>query len=133
MSQVSHITKRYRRELAAREAMVEYTLKKAHTHMLASIQPYLNKLYREIEAAQIRLASESDAEPSEEEDGEAKIPLSWLYEGNRLPSLLSQIEEQIKRFEEATKITAGHMAHVGKQLGSQAAQEQVKTIREGEQ
>lgn len=107
MSRIQQITNQYRQQLLAREATAVNTLEAAHAHTLATIQPQLNKLYKEIADKQA--------------NGET-VPLSWLYEQKRLQTIKQLIEKSINQYGALAQMQAGQLQHVGATLGQQSAQ-----------
>lgn len=99
-----------RSQMAAREAAAEQTLRTAHSHMLAALQPALDSLYRDIEAQQ--------------QAGE-KVSLAWLHEGNRLAHLKQTVTNQVNHFAQLTQITVGQSQHTGQATGAKMAQTQL--------
>lgn len=104
---VSH----YRAQLQAREASATQALNNAHAHTLKMIQPKLDHLYRQIAAKQ--------------QAGES-VPLSWLYEQNRLQAIKSMISNSIDHYGTMAQVTTGQLQHQAVQLGQQAAQAQLQ-------
>lgn len=101
------IVAEYRQQLLAREAQATQTLEQAYAHVLATIQPQLNKLYKEIAEKQA--------------NGET-VPLSWLYEAKRLQTLKQLIQKQINHYAALAQMQAGQLQHIGATLGQQSAQ-----------
>lgn len=106
-SRIQQITNTYRQQLLACEATAVKTLETAHAHTLATIQPQLDKLYKQIAAKQA--------------NGET-VPLSWLYEANRLKTTKALISKQINQYGALSQMQAGQLQHVGATLGQQSAQ-----------
>ena len=101
----------FRQRLLAREAKAEVALRHAHAQVLQAIQPYLDKLYRDM---QTKLADDEN------------IPLNWLYEANRLKSIQAMINNQMSHYAALTQLTVGQLQHDGVQFGTQAAQAQMQ-------
>lgn len=97
----------YRQQLLAREAQATRTLEQAYAHVLATIQPQLNKLYKEITDKQA--------------NGET-VPLSYLYEAKRLQTLKQLIQKEINQYAALAQMQAGQLQHIGATLGQQSAQ-----------
>src|SRR5581483_8371999 len=104
-SRLQRTINRYRRELANREQQAEQALIDAYNAVLARIQPMLNELYRQIQAKL---------------DAGEEIPLSWLYQRNRLNALKLYIIGQVDHFGSLALMTTGHMQAQAAALGSQA-------------
>jgi len=107
MSRIQAITQQYRKQLLAREAQAVKTLEASYAHTLATIQPQLDKLYKEIADKQA--------------NGET-VPLSYLYEQRRLQALKAFITKQINQYAMLGLTQTGQLQHVGAMLGQQSAQ-----------
>ena len=101
----------FKAQLMHREAKATQALNYAHARTVEAIQPKLDNLYRQITAKQ--------------QAGE-DIPLSWLYEQNRLSAIKSLISNQIDHFGAMAQVTTGQLQHQAVQLGQQAAQAQLQ-------
>lgn len=98
----------YRARLLARERQATEQLERYYQHVVATyVQPALNKLYDEMVDA---LAS-----------GE-KIPLTWLYEAQRLENIKKIIDAQIGNFGQMSFMTARQLQQAGIAMGQMAAQ-----------
>ena len=95
----------YRAKLRANEAQAERTLDAAHQHTLSLIQPALDKLYQQMADAL-------------EEDGE--IPVSWLYEANRLERIKRLITSQVNHYGALAQMTTEQLLQESALLGQQA-------------
>jgi len=100
---------RYRGQLQQREQQTAQTLTAAHAQMTQEIQPHLEQLYRDVNTKQ------------QDDDGEKTIPLSWLYEGNRLESLGQFIRRQVEHFAMFAQITVSQVQQWATTLGNQVA------------
>lgn len=101
-----HLT-HFRAQLLAHEQQANAAIEQAYAHVLATIQPRLNALYDQM----VNELGKSD-----------KIPISWLYEANRLEALKQFLSGQIDHFGALSLIQAGQMQRVGVRLGQQAGQ-----------
>ncbi len=99
--------KHYRSQLKQHEAQAERALTYAHARTLETIQPTLDKLYREIAAK--RKAGED-------------VPLSYLYEQRRLETIKLLISQQIDNYSALARMTVQQLQHQGVTLGNQSAQ-----------
>lgn len=104
---IQQITQQYRQQLLAREATAVHTLEKAYAHTLATIQPQLDRLYKQIAAKQA--------------NGET-VTLSWLYEANRLKTIKQTIQKEINQYGALAQMQTGQLQHIGATLGQQSAQ-----------
>lgn len=107
MSHIQQITNQYRQQLLAREATAVHALEQSYAHTLATIQPQLNKLYKEI----------SDKQANGED-----VPLSFLYEKKRLETLKALIQRSINQYGALAQMQTGQLQHIGATLGQQSAQ-----------
>src|SRR6266571_51110 len=97
----------YRKQLKSHEAQAERQLEAAYAHVLATIKPQLDRLYQQI---------------AEKQHTGEEIPLSWLYEANRLEALTAFIEQQITYFGTLARMQTGQLQHQGVMMGTSAAQ-----------
>jgi Phage Mu protein F like protein len=110
-SRLQQTVQHYRAQLLQHEMQAERVLNEAHLHTLASIQPALDKLYKQIADAQ---------------QGGGKISPSWLYEQRRLETLNQLITHQVDQYGALASHQAGQLQHMGMELGLQAGQQQLK-------
>lgn len=110
-SRLQQTVAHYRAQLLQHEMQAERVLNEAHLHTLASIQPALDKLYKQIADAQ--------------QDGD-KISPSWLYEQHRLETLKQLITHQVDQYGALAQMQAGQLQHMGIELGLQSGQQQLK-------
>lgn len=103
---LQHTVDEYRKKLLEREAEAQHALETMFRHVLAAIQPTLDHLFKQIDEKQ--------------QAGET-IPLSFLYESNRLDAIKSLIERQINHFGEFAKTLVGNLQQWGADLGTKAA------------
>lgn len=96
----------YRSQLLAREQSAVHSLEHAYAHTLHAIQPNLDHILRQI--AEKHAAGED-------------VPLSWLYESNRLKSINQLIESQVNHYGQLAQMSVGQLQHQAVQLGQQAA------------
>ena len=103
----------YRAKLAHHEAHAEAILNVAHKRTLATIQPQLDKITKQI----------ADKQASGE-----KVPISWVYEQNRLKTIKSQISGQIDHFAALAQTTVTQLQRTAVELGTQSAQDQLEAL-----
>jgi hypothetical protein len=108
---LQQVTAKYRAQLLAHQEQAERQLEAWYKHVLATIQPRLNTLYKQIGDMQ--------------QSGET-IPPSWLYEKNRLGSIKQLIAHQIGSFAHNAAQVVLNLQHVGAALGQQAASAQLE-------
>src|SRR5690348_14312423 len=84
------------------------TLDAAHRHVLAAIEPALNRLYDQM---------------VEQLAGGDKIPPSWLYEANRLTAIKKLISQEMTRFAVLSQMQVSSLKRIAADLGTQAATE----------
>lgn len=106
MSTLLSIVNDYRARLLAGESQAEAALDAFHANTLASIQPALDRLYRQM----------TDTLASGEQ-----LPASWLYEAGRLEIIKTLIAGQIDQFGALALATTGRLQQSGMQLGLEAA------------
>ncbi len=97
----------YRQALKQREATAELALEQAYAHILAQIQPHLDRLYLLIANARA--------------NGEEVTP-ALLYEANRLETLKLFITHTLDHFGALSHMTVGQLQHEAVTLGQEAAQ-----------
>lgn len=105
-SRLQRIIANFRSRLLRNEAQAAQVLNDAHQHTLKQIQPALDKLYQQMADA---LA-----------DGD-EIPVSWLYEANRLEIIRQLITGQIDHYGALALIQTGRLQQDGVHLGLDAA------------
>lgn len=110
-SRLQHTIEHYRAQLVANEAQAEHQLSEAYARVLKTIEPALNTLYNEMVE---KLAT-----------GE-QIPLSWLYESNRLEKIKKLLTSQINGYGALGQLTVGQLLHEAVALGTKAAQAQLQ-------
>jgi SPP1 gp7 family putative phage head morphogenesis protein len=103
----------YRAQLLHKEQQAVDTLTSAYTHILAVIQAQLAKLYRDVNTKQ--------------QNGE-DIPISWLYQENRLQSAKLFIAKEIGHYGQLAQITTQQLRHFAVGLGQQSAQQQLHVV-----
>lgn len=96
----------YRKRIRQHEAQAERQLDQAYQRVLKSIEPMLNHLYDQMVD---KLA-----------DGD-KIPLSWLYEAQRLENIKTLIDLQMSNFGRYGHATVQQLQRIGATLGQQSA------------
>ena len=106
-SRLQSVVQQYRARLLQREAKASASLEHAYMQTLNALQPQLEALYRQIQAKL---------------DAGEQVPLSFLYEQNRLQATKRLIEQNINHFAAIAKLEAGQLQHYGVQLGTQSAQ-----------
>lgn len=100
LSTINH----YRTLLAQQEDSAEAALREAHASTLAEIQPALDRLYDQM---------------VEKMAGGEKIPLSWLYEAQRLETITKLISGKINQFGALALAQVARLQQVGVHLGQQ--------------
>lgn len=107
----------YRAQLASHEKQAEQALEAAYKHVLATIQPMLDKLYDQMVRAMA--------------NGQ-QIPLHWLSEAQRLENVKKLIESQVDHFGGVTQAMVLQSQHQAALLGQEAAQAQLAaTVPDG--
>lgn len=109
--QLQQTIAQYRQQLLQHDLAATAALESAYAHVLATIEPRLSRLYQQIADAQ------ASGEP---------VPLSWLYEQNRLQTLMRFVEGQINHYAALAQMTTGQLQHYGVQLGTRSAQQQLQ-------
>lgn len=107
-SRLQSTISQYRAQLAAQEASAEQTLATAYVRALAALEPQLNALYKQI-------AAEYAA------GGADHIPLTWLYESQRLQNIENHIVSQFNHFGNVSQLTVQQLQQLGVTLGQQGA------------
>src|SRR5260221_267576 len=107
LSQLQSAIAHYRAQLKAREAQAEQALEQAYTQVMSTIRPMLDQLYQQI---------------SDKLDAGEEIPLSWLYERNRLEAITAYIQGQINHFGMLAQMQVGQLQQQAVHIGQQAAQ-----------
>jgi SPP1 gp7 family putative phage head morphogenesis protein len=105
------VTQKFRAQLIAHEDKATHAMNAGYQATLARINPALQRLYTQMVDA---LAS-----------GE-QLPLSWLYEAQRLESLKRLVTNEISHYAALSQVTTQQLQHTGVQLGSQSAQSQLQ-------
>jgi SPP1 gp7 family putative phage head morphogenesis protein len=108
---LQQVTSHYRAQLLAHQQQAEQQLEAWYKYVLATIQPRLNTLYKQIGDMQ--------------QSGET-IPPSWLYEKNRLGSIKQLIVSHVGSFAHNAAQVVLNLQHVGAALGQQAASAQLE-------
>jgi SPP1 gp7 family putative phage head morphogenesis protein len=98
----------YRAQLARHETNAESILNAAHKRTLATLQPHLDKITKQI----------ADKKASGD-----KVPVSWLYEQNRLKTIKAQITGQIDHFAALAQTAVTQLQRTAVELGTQSAQD----------
>jgi SPP1 gp7 family putative phage head morphogenesis protein len=99
---------KFRKQLSAHEASAEQAINNSYAGVLGGIRFKLNTLYQQIEQKQQQ---------------DETVPVSWLYESNRLTNIKAFIAGEINRFGSFALMTTHQLQQIGVTLGSQAAQE----------
>lgn len=107
---LQHVTDTYRQQLQAREAQAEAQLEAAYQRTLASIQPQIDRLMKQI--ATMQAAGQ-------------EIPLSFLYQQNRLVGIQHVIEQQINHFGSTAQMTTEQLKKDAVTLAQEASQAQM--------
>lgn len=102
------VTNQYRALLRAREKHDEREIERYYAYVLMMLLPALDSLYRQM--------SEAAA------DGKT-IPVTWLYEANRLASIKRIIQSQIDQFATISQMQVQQAQQYAVQLGQEAALE----------
>lgn len=107
---IQQVVAHYRTQLDHHVSSAERALTSAYMRTLASIQPRLDALYKEIAAKQ--------------QAGET-IPPSWIYEQHRLQSIKALIAQQMAKYGTTTHNTVAQLQRIGATLGMQAGHDQL--------
>jgi hypothetical protein len=108
---LQHVTTKFRNQLLAHQEQAERQLEAWYQHVLATIQPQLDALYKQI----------GDMQQSDE-----TIHPSWLYEKNRLNNIKQLIINHIGTFAYNAGQVVEHLQSVGVMLGRQSASAQLE-------
>jgi SPP1 gp7 family putative phage head morphogenesis protein len=103
---------KFRQQLIQHESSAEAAINHAHQHTLTVINAQLQRLYQQI--------------ADKQKAGET-VPLSFLYEQNRLQTIKKLITSQINHFAALAQTQAGQMQHIGVQLGQQSAMQMLQS------
>jgi SPP1 gp7 family putative phage head morphogenesis protein len=98
----------YRDRLEQSESAATQVLQDAHAATIQTIQPALDRLYEQIR---------------EKMDAGEEIPLSWLYEQNRLETIEQLISGQISEYAAMARMITGSLQNTGARLGQDSSQE----------
>lgn len=101
-------TNHYRALLRAREKHDEREIERTYAYMLLLLQPALDSLYRQM--------SEATASGK-------TIPITWLYEANRLANIKRLIQTEIDQFATLSQMQVQQAQQYAVQLGQEAALE----------
>jgi SPP1 gp7 family putative phage head morphogenesis protein len=112
-SVLQHTINDYRNRLDKAESAAMTALQDAHQATLATIQPTLDRLYQQI---QDKLDAGDD------------IPLSWLYEQNRLQTIEALVTGQIDQYGALSRTVTGRLQNTGVQLGQGSAQDMMQSL-----
>jgi hypothetical protein len=110
-SRLEQITKDYRSQLLQADKIALQSLQEAHTATLATIQPQLDKLYKQIQ---------------EKINAGEKIPDYWLYQEKHLETIKTLIADQMDQYGIYARQTVGNQESLGIHLGSEMAQMQLR-------
>ena len=113
-SQIKQHLAQFRARLLAHEHQAELAIEHAYQQIMASIEPRLTNLYQQIEHAQA--------------SGD-KVPVSWLYEQQRLSVLKQFLQGQIDHFAMLAHTTTLQGQHTGVMLGQEAAHSLLQASR----
>lgn len=114
MSTLHKVVDTYRKQLAAQSDMAVHALNTAHVATIERINPKLNKLYTQISDKQ------SEGEP---------IPLSWLYERDRLETTKDFISGNIDDFAAMSRTHIEKSQHQALLVGVESGQAQMYTTK----
>jgi|SRR5579872_3712586 len=109
--QPSPATLHARAQLQQHLAVTDTAIRHAHAHMVASIQPALEVLVRDLQARR---------------DLGEEVALHWLYEGNRLSHFTQQVERNVQHFSLSAQTMIGHAEQTARTLGTTSAKAQLK-------
>jgi hypothetical protein len=113
---LSSIVSQYRQELLRFEQQAEHAIRMKHYHMLATIQPHIDQLLRQLKDAQAQ---------------DKKVPLVWLYQHNRLQTTKQVVKQGVNQFGSGAKAQVLNSQQAGVGLGLQSATAQLATINGG--
>lgn len=117
MTTIQQTVQHYRKQLKAHETQAERFLEQSYRATLAAIQPALDHLYDQMVDAMA--------------NGE-KIPLSWLYEAQRIENIKKLIQNEMDHFGGTTHRTVQQITQAAAQMGTEAAQNLMQaTVPEG--
>lgn len=108
---LQHTVDKYRTALRNHEKQAEQQLEIAYQHVLRTLEPALDRLYKQMTDA---LAS-----------GE-KIPAHWLVEANRLESIKQLIQSEIDHFGSLSQMEVAQIQHFAAALGQKSAMEMLE-------
>ncbi len=109
--QPSPATHHARAQLQQHLAVTDTALRHAHAHMVASVQPALEVLLRDLQARR---------------DSGEEVTLNWLYEGNRLSHFTRTVEQNVNHFSLSAQTVIGHAEQTARTLGTASAKAQLK-------
>jgi len=112
-STLQRIISDYRSRIEKAEAAAMRALQDAHTATLQTIQPQLDKLYGQIQ---------------DKIDAGEDIPLSWLYEENRLEIIQGLITGQFSHYGALARSVVAQLEMSGVHLGQDSAQAMLKSL-----
>ena len=107
---LQQVVSQFRHQLNQHDAQAQKTLSAAYTRTLASIQPALDRLYKQI---------------SEKQANNESIPLSWLYEEKRLQNIKALVSSRVSYYGMTAQMTTTQLQHLGVSLGTQSSQAQM--------
>lgn len=110
---LQRIIREFRQRLAVLEATSQAALVTSYTTTLARVEAQLDALYRQIDALQ--------------QTGQ-KIPVSWLYDSERLEQARAFIESQFNLYGQTAYQQVQQVQQQSVLLGMQAAQEQLAAM-----
>jgi hypothetical protein len=93
----------HRQQLRSHEITSEVILRAAYTHMLSTLQPTLDALYKAIA----------------EQRTQGDTTLSWLYQAQRMAILKQRVTETINQYAVLAEQQVVHLQHLAIQLASQ--------------
>lgn len=105
-SRLLQITNQFKQQLLQHNAKAEAAIASAYRQTLATIQPALDKLYKQMTDA---LATGN------------QINIAWLQEANRLETIKKMISGQMSHFGALSQTVVGQMQQTGVKLGLDAA------------
>jgi len=111
--QPSPATHHARAQLQQHLAVTDTAIRHAHAHMVASVQPTLEVLLRDLQARR---------------DTGEEVSLTWLYEGNRLSHFTRQVEQSVNHFSLSAQTMISHAEQTARTVGTTSAKVQ---LREG--
>lgn len=108
---IQQVVAHYRQQLNQHDATTQKILEDAYKRTLSSIQPALDRLYKQIADKQA--------------NGDA-VPLSWLYEQHRLEDIKRLVTQQVNLYGAQTQAQTTTLQHMGVALGMQSAHAQLQ-------